>query len=318
MRLSPVIYEHAARCAGLSPWAASREASALADAHLAAWQIYRHNPVTVGIDLYNPEPEAWGAHVAEPPPGAVPVIDYHPFTDIASLTDLSPLDPARAGRLPLILAAARQVRAALPPEVAVTVPIQGPVSCAAGLLGLEALMVAALDDPAALEAGLLHLAAMLGPWVAALTAAGVGLTVFDSAAAPPMLSPRMFRRVAAKPLAALIADITRVAGRPPFLVVGGEIAPIVGDLAASGCGGMIIPAETDQARCLAALAERPDLLLRINLSVGAVVSGDESVFQAALTAGGALAATRPGSLLGTGVLPWDADPTGLAARLLRC
>lgn len=319
MRLNPVIYEHAARCAGITPWAASRDATALADAHLAAWRIYRHSPVTVGIDLYNPEPEAWGAQVAEPPAGAVPVIDRHPLADAAGLAGLRPLDPSRDGRLPLILAAARRVRAELPSEVAVSVPIQGAVSCAAGLLGMETLMMAAQDDPAALEAGLLHLAAMLAPWAGALAAAaGVGLTIFESAASPPMLSPRLFRRVAARPLAALVASAGRAAGRPPFLVVGGDIAPIAADLAASGCGGMIIPAETDQARCLTALAGRGDLALRVNLPVGAVVGCDDRTFAAALAAAETLAARRPGAVLGTGVLPWDADPELLAARLAGC
>ena len=315
MRLNPVIYEHAARCAGLTPWLASRNAADMAQAHLAAWRIYHHSPVTVGIDLYNPEPEAFGAIVAEPPGSAVPVIPEHLLRDCAGLAALKPLDPARDGRLPLILDAVARVRQGLPADMTVAVPVQGPFSCAAGLLGMENLVMAAQDDPAALEGGLLHLAAMLAPWVEAVAAAGAGITIFESAAAPPMLSPRLFRKVAARPLAALVSTATHAGGRPPFLVVGGDIAPIIGDLAASGCGGLIIPAETDQARCLAVLADRPELRVRINLPVGAVVSSDAPAFARALATGRALAERRAGAVLGSGVLPWDADPDLLSVRL---
>jgi len=313
--VAPVIYEHAARCAGLTPWAASRDAAALADAHLAAWRIYRHTPVTLGIDLYNPEPEAFGASVGEPSGSTVPVIGQHPLADAAGLAALPPLDPQRAGRLPLILAAIARLRAALPAEVAISVPVQGPVSCAAGLLSMERLVMAAQDDPEALAAGLQHLATALSPWIRAIAASGAGVTVFDSAAAPPMLSPRLFRRVAAAPLAAVVACAAQTVGRPPFLVVGGDITPIAADLAATGCGGMIVPAETDQARCLAALAAHPRLRLRLNLPVGVVVGDDPVAYAAAIERARALAATRPGCVIGSGVLPWDADPRTIAARL---
>ena len=315
MRLNPVIYEHAARCAGLTPWQASRNAADMARAHLSAWRIYHHSPVTVGIDLYNPEPEAFGAIVAEPPGSAVPVIPEHLLGDCAGLSALKPLDPARDGRLPLILEAVARVRRGLPADAPVAVPVQGPFSCAAGLLGMENLVLAAQDDPAALEGGLRHLAAMLAPWVEAVAAAGAGITLFESAAAPPLLSPRLFRKVAARPLADLTATANRAGGRPPFLVVGGDIAPIIGDLAASGCGGLIIPAETDQVRCLTVLADRPELRIRINLPVGAVVGGDDAACARALAIGRGLAERRAGAVLGSGVLPWDADPGILSLRL---
>lgn len=315
MQPVPVIYEHAARCLGRTPWEVSRDAGLLADAHLAAWRIYRHAPVTIGIDLYNPEPEAWGARVGEPPGTAVPAIAAHPLADAAGLAGLRPLDPARDGRLPLLLDAVRRVRAALPAGVPVSVPVQGAVSCASGLLGMEALMLAAQDDAEALAAGLRRLVAMLEPWVAAIAAAGAGITIFESAAAPPMLSPRLFRRLAAQPLAELAALAARSAGAPPFLVMGGDIAPIVADLAACGCGGLLVPAETDQVKCLAALAAHPQLRLRLNLPVGAVVGGDATAYTAALARARALAAGRPGAVLGTGVLPWDADPQAIAARI---
>lgn len=314
MQLTPVIYEHAARCHGLTPWAASRSAVAMADAHLAAWRLYRHAPVTLGIDLYNPEPEAFGAVVDIARGGEVPAIRRPPFA-VADLVRLPELAPASAGRLPLILAAASRLRAGLPPGHPVAVPAQGPFSCAVGLVGLEALMLAAQEEPDAVAAGLDRLAQALEPWLAAIAAAGAAITVFDSAAAPPLLSPRLFRRIALPPLRRFCAAATRLAGRPPFLVMGGDIAAIAGDLATCGCGGLVVPAETDQGRCLAALAAHPQLAVRLNLPVSAVLAGPGPSWDAALARATALAGQRPGCTLGTGVLPWDVEPQRLAAWL---
>ena len=93
------------------------------------------------------------------------------------------------------------------------------------------------------------------------------------------------------------------------------MAPSFADLAATGCGGMLIPAETDQTRCLAVLAPHPHLRLRLNLPVGVVVGDNPVAYAAALERARALAATRPGCVIGSGVLPWDADPHTVAARL---
>lgn len=309
--LAPVVYEHAARFVGRSPYEVSRDPGLLVAAHVAAWECYRHVPVTVGIDLYNPEAEAMGARVGRPDGNAVPAIDAHPCPELAALEAIALPDPDRAGRLPLLLAAGADLRARLP-GVPIALPVNGPFSLAASLMGLEALMLAAVEDAARLAAALGRLAEGQIALAQAAVARGLGVTIFESAAAPPLLSPRLFRRAAAAPLTRLVAGSAAALGRPPALVVGGDTAAIAADLVACRPGALICPAETDTARFLAACpAELP---VRLNLPAQLLSGGDWTALTAAAETAVLAIAGRPGASLGTGVLPYDAD-SALVQRL---
>ena len=60
---TPVVYEHAARFVGRTPWEASRDPELMFAGHRAAYLEYRHQVIAVGIDIYNLEAEAYGARV---------------------------------------------------------------------------------------------------------------------------------------------------------------------------------------------------------------------------------------------------------------
>ena len=60
---TPVIYEHAARFVGRSPWEVSRDPELMFAAHCAAYLEYRQQVIAVAIDIYNLEAEAYGAKV---------------------------------------------------------------------------------------------------------------------------------------------------------------------------------------------------------------------------------------------------------------
>jgi TPP-dependent pyruvate/acetoin dehydrogenase alpha subunit len=60
---TPVIYEHAARFVGRTPWEVSRDAELMFEGHRRAYLEYHHQVIAVGIDIYNLEAEAYGARV---------------------------------------------------------------------------------------------------------------------------------------------------------------------------------------------------------------------------------------------------------------
>ena len=61
MEVSPSVYEHAAKILGRTPWEVSRDGELIYQAHAAAYEFYRQTPIMPGIDIYNLEPEAYGA-----------------------------------------------------------------------------------------------------------------------------------------------------------------------------------------------------------------------------------------------------------------
>ena len=57
---TPVVYEHAARFVGRTPWDVSRDAELMFAGHRNAYLEYRQQVIAVGIDIYNLEAEAYG------------------------------------------------------------------------------------------------------------------------------------------------------------------------------------------------------------------------------------------------------------------
>jgi hypothetical protein len=55
----PAIHEHGATLPGKGPSEVSRDASLMAEAALAGCRTYGHGLVTVGMDIYNTEAEAF-------------------------------------------------------------------------------------------------------------------------------------------------------------------------------------------------------------------------------------------------------------------
>lgn len=302
MRLCCAIYEHAARLPGASPWAVSRSADLLFRAHAEAFRCYRHSPVVVGIDLYHVEAEASGAVVGDGGAESVPKLMVSPCSTVEELASLPALD-LRAGRLPRVLEAARNVRSACP-EADVRVPVTGPFTLAAMLLGLEPLLEALALEPDAVERALNHLAVRQRVWCEAITCIGLNPVVFESAASPPMVSPAMARQVILPALAVLLADIRTLSGAGAMLIQGGDTAGLADPLGALPVDHLICPAETDQAAFLAGMAAHPAVTVRVNMAAGVIADPDWAVVRRELDRVAALAATRPGACLGTGIVPY--------------
>ena len=71
---TPAVYEHAARFVERSPSEVSRDAELLYQAHRGAYLEYHHQPIAVGIDIYNLEAEAYGAKVEQMDGDAIPAV----------------------------------------------------------------------------------------------------------------------------------------------------------------------------------------------------------------------------------------------------
>jgi hypothetical protein len=290
MELYPVILEHAAVFVGRTPWEVSRDAELLASAHAVAHQFYGHNPVICGIDVYNVEAEAWGAPVEKPDANGVPVLGAPPLREIPELLSLRPLDPQRDGRLPVLLDAARR----LPGEVRLA--LAGPFAIAVGLLGFETVLTALLEEPDAVRAGLQALATHQARLCRQL---GVPVTLYESGAAPPLVPPTAFRELIA-PALRTVFQAGNVA-----CVMGGDVALVADALVATGPAALICPAETNQPAFLAAAQSVP---VRINMNVAFLTGRDQVAARREIDRLATLARQHPRATLGTGVLPYDADP----------
>ena len=188
MLFSPGIYEHAAALIGESRCQVSRDAALLFQAQSAAWQRYGHPMLLAGIDVYNVEPEILGAGLNSPGGSEVPSIISHPFASVEKILQAEAPDPARDGRMPMILDVANRLSRECQPTT-VYVPVCGPLAFGNGLAGMDEMLCTMMEDPGLVRSALVHLAENQAAYVRAILKDGARPLIFESGASPPSSSP---------------------------------------------------------------------------------------------------------------------------------
>lgn len=299
MRFEPAIYEHAAKVIGKFPWEVSRSKELMVEAHRAAFELYRHTPVVVGIDIYNLEAEAFGAEMVEPEGDGIPAPNEHLCEDVADILELIDFDPATSGRLSMVGKAAGELKAQLP-EATVKVPVSGPFSLASNLCGLENLLCDCMTDPDIVSQALEKLTANQLRFVDAIRAAGMEPTFFESAATPPLVPPQMFE-------AQVLPALKDLVGSAPC-IIGGNTEPILEPMLSTGTQYVICPGETDQPLFMKQMVAHPEVMVRINMNPAVFCSTDRATAFAEADRVTALTKGRENVCLGSGVLPYEAIP----------
>ncbi len=306
IQFSPSVYEHAARLIDRTPWEVSRDPELLFQGHAEAYRRYEHRPIVVGIDIYNLEAEAYGAQINPPEGHAIPAIGGHPLRSLEELSALKPFDP-RTGRPSMVIEVGRRLKQEFP-SADVRIPVSGPFSIAANLVGFETLLEGCLvSPPAALEA-LSNVALGQVPFARAVADEGLDVAFFESAATPPLLSPRQFRELEMPAVRPLLDEVARAVGHPVSFVIGGNTLPILDALMEMGCGYVVCPMETDQERFMARMAAFPEVMVRVNMDHRVVAGTSWEEIRREADRVVALARTREKSCIGTGALPYETPP----------
>jgi uroporphyrinogen decarboxylase len=307
IQFAPSVYEHAARVIGESPWEVSRNAGLLARGHVEAYRLYRHCPVVVGIDIYNLEAEAYGAAVTKPSGNGIPAICRHPYETAEALIDLKPFDASSAGRIPMVLDAARRVAAACP-DADVRIPLSGPFSLATNLMGCEKILCEIQTAPDRVARALLSLVAGQVAFCREIVRRGLGIAFFESAAAPPLLAPGQFRDIELPALRVIMEKTSVLVSHPVPCIMGGDTLPILDHILATGTGYVCCPAETDQQGFMEKMRSHPQVFTRINMDPGPITANNFDAIRKEADRVLALAQDRTGVCIGTGCLPFEADP----------
>ncbi len=276
--------------------------------HRAAYLEYGHAPIVVGIDIYNLEAEAYGGEVVEPTGNGIPAI-VEPLVDSARQgCDLPPFDPRRDGRIAMAVDVGWRLAREFP-EADVRIPVSGPFSIAVSLRTITGLLEDVALEPAATAAWLMQLAENQAAFCEFIVEAGLDVAFFESAAAPPLLSPALFRELELPALRRAMAVAASIAGHPVPCVIGGDTTGILEDILSTGTGYVVCPFEApDQAAWLAITTSRPDVVVRINMDLRIVSAGPDEAILREVDRVLALADTRPNCVLGTGALPYETPP----------
>jgi uroporphyrinogen decarboxylase len=306
----PTLLEHAARGIGRTPSECARDGGLLAAAHLDAYRRYAHDLVTVGIDIYNIEAEALGCAVRFQEDRSVPGIVSHPLRIGGPLGDLA--FSLERGRTRLVIDAAAEVFDGVGREVPVSVAMCGPFSVAVELCGYDAWIGACLDEPDWAH-GLLD--ALLGhqrDYADTILSRGLGITLFESWATPPLLSPGLYAAFAAPWETGLILHIRDAGAASAPLVIGGDTTAILDAMLATGTTLLVADYPVD-ATLFREKAVAHDIGLRGNLDPRLLESGPiETVLERVDTLLDA-AGSYHRFILGTGVVSFDTPEANLLA-----
>jgi len=307
MEFSPSVYEHAARVIGKSPWEVSRNAELLSQGNIEAFRLYRHRPVVVGIDIYNLEAEAYGATVEKPGGNGIPAISKHPYSTLKDLMNLAPLNPRTDGRIPMVIEAAKRVANECP-QADVRIPLGGPFSIAANLMGFESLLCEVLSNPDSVIEVLHHLVIGQIELCKEIAHNDLDIAFFESAATPPLLSPQQFRDIELPALKDIMEKTGAIVGHPVPCVIGGNTAPILEAILETGTGYVVCPAETDQQLFMEKMKAAPKVMVRINMDPRPMTAKNFEAVYKEVDRVLALAKNREKACIGTGCLPFETDP----------
>jgi uroporphyrinogen decarboxylase len=305
---TPSVYEHAARFVGRTPWEVSRDPELLFAGHRAAYLEYRHQPIVVGIDIYNLEAEAYGARIEVPGEDGIPAIREPLFATLEEAMCAPPFDPTSDGRIAMAIDVGRRLAKELP-EADVRIPVAGPFSIAFNLRGISQLCEDVALRPDDVARWLMRLAENQTAFSRAVAAAGLDVAFFESAAAPPLLSPKQFHEVELPALKRILEITASVIGHPVPCIMGGNTVHILDDILATGTGYVVCNVETDQATFVARVARTaPHVKVRINMDPRIVACDEPQVIYREVDRILSIAGGRSNCLMGTGCLPLETPP----------
>jgi len=259
----PSIYEHGAAVIGRQPGEVSRNADLMAAAAIESWRRYAHDIVSVGIDIYNIEAEAFGCAVSDGDGASIPGVTSHPLAgpDASDPADLAIPQPGGANRLALIADASRSVVDEIGSDVWVYACMGGPFSQAVELRGFEDLITDICLNGEAAHALLERTTELSIQQARRLSACGAGVYLFESWATIPLIDPRIFGRFVVpynkRVIDAVAAEFTTP---PPAVIMGGDTAILMDFFIEVGTSLVVADFNTDFDFMRAKIADRPMII----------------------------------------------------------
>ncbi len=285
------------------------------EGHRRAYLEYHQQVIAVGINIYNLEAEAYGARVEPCQDSAVPAIHQPLWTSLDEGIAVKPFDPARDGRVAMLLAVGRRLKREFP-EADVRIPVAGPFSIAFNLRGISPLCEDAITRAEDTAKMLMRLAENQAVLCLAIAKAGLDAAFFESAAAPPILSPRQFQDVELPALKRVLALAADCVGHPVPCIMGGNTFPILDGILSTGTNYLVCNVETNQAAFVQRVSRtHPHITIRVNLDPGVVACPDPERLYRGIDRVLGIAGGRPNCVMGTGAMPYETPLENI--RLIR-
>ena len=309
----PSIYEHGALLLGRSPGEVSRDAGLMADAATASYRTYRHDMVTVGIDIYNIEAEAFGCALSSGEGKSIPGVTNHPLAADETL-DFSRLtipQPGPDNRLGLIADAVERVVDEIASEVWIYACMGGPFSQAVELRSFDLLIADMYDAPARVHALLERTTELAIQQSRRLAEKGASVNLYESWATMPLISPPLFSEYVVPYNQRVIAALRdNYDIPPPAVIMGGDMTLLIDFFIAANSGWIAPDYLTDFEMIRAKTSDQPTII-RGNVDPKMIERGDWEELETAVNTLAAKAAGMVRFVWGCGCVSLDTPPDSL-------
>ncbi len=220
------VFGHAATLAGVAVDDYVRDGETLARCQINAQKRYGYDAVFSVMDT-SVETESIGS-VLQYRRDRYPVIERYALTRDSDWNALAIPDPREAGRMPEMLRAIGILRREVGDEVLVVGCTMGPFTLASQLLGLEATLYLAVDEPERLERLMDYATEVIIRFGQAQLQAGAHLpVVFDPSASPAVIPPRFFREFELPRLKRAFQAFAAAGAVANWLHIAGPVSPIL-------------------------------------------------------------------------------------------
>jgi uroporphyrinogen decarboxylase len=309
-KFMPTIFEHSASIIKRTPSETAMNKELLEEAQVQSYLLYKHDAITVGIDVYNIEAEALGCKVKFHKDNSVPGIISHPFSEAYHAGEIS--FSTGKGRIGIILDAAEGVKKRIGKCVSVGVGISGPFSICAELVGFEKLIGDCIEDEESVHLLLEKALSFQKDYCKEIIGRGLGITLFESWAAPPLVSPGIYRRFAMPYEKELITYIKNLGISFVPLIIGGDTSVILDDMLLT-CTSLLISDYKADMKYFIEKAREKNITIRGNIDPKLVEKGPREEILRQLDMMLHKINGYDKFVVGTGVLPYGTPPENVIA-----
>jgi len=303
----PTIFEHSAKVIGKTPSEIAQDENLLVESQLACYEIYRHDLISVGVDIYNVEYEALGAKVNFPENDELPSTKEIMISSIEDIDKLKVPDPEKDGRMPMFLNAVQRINEKVGSEVIVNGTVVGPFTLAAIMRGFENFVMDIVMDPD-FAYKLMEFANKVSlSFAESFIKRGVGLSINESWIAPPLLSPAFYAENVVGYEKTLIQGIKKLGQQNVALISGGNTTDILDDMVTTGTSLLLADSECDR-NYYKKVCKENDILMRASIASKIVEDGDEEEMRIAANQVINDCRDYSGFIFGCGIVSYDTLP----------
>jgi uroporphyrinogen decarboxylase len=302
---SPAVYEHKAALINRLPSEVCRDIDLLTESIKVEYKTYHPDILVVGIDIYNIEAEALGCEINYEHGIGVPTIKSRILNN-SNLKEMKIPNPQKDGRMPLIIKTTEEIQKTLGNEVYVCASVSGPFSLASSLMGDENILIALIEKSDYITEILKFTTSVCKVYTSAILETGADVMIFDSATAPPLISPNQYKETISPNVKDLFDSLSSNGSKLLSYIVGGNTANILEYFIEAGAKNIICDFNAD-LNVFLEKSKKSNILIRKNFSPSILMSQSiEEIEQETLTILNQ-AKNYNRFIFGTGILPYNID-----------